>query len=75
LPERFHGKFEPKAERTKLTRAELEDIAHNALGLRTEKYDEFVPTTLFQQFCGRLNAFAIRSIPKIARKLLASADR
>jgi ATP-dependent helicase Lhr and Lhr-like helicase len=57
-----------------LTPAELENLEHNALGLCTEKYDEFVPTTLLQRFWGRRNECAIRAIPEIARELLASAD-
>jgi ATP-dependent Lhr-like helicase len=58
-----------------LTPTELGNIEHNALGLCTEKYDEFVPSTLLQQFWGRRNESAIRSIPKIARELLASVSR
>jgi hypothetical protein len=55
-----------------LTPVELGNIEHNPLGLRTEKYDEFVPLTLLQQFWGRRNAGAT---PTIAREALASAGR
>jgi ATP-dependent Lhr-like helicase len=56
-----------------LTPEDLTKIENGALGLCTEKYDEFVPETLLRRFWGRRNAAVIGTIPDIARRLLSSS--